>query len=933
MLEEKIQWYQKELTAIAAELKTDLHQGLTEEQIVEKRAQFGPNELTETAGKSILAMLLTQFKEFLVILLLIAAVVSGFLGEWFDSIVILFIVALNAFLGVFQEFKAEKSLAALKKLSAPIAKVLRNGHIRALPAQELVPGDVVILEAGDFVPADARLIEVANLKVEESALTGESVPVEKVGRTYSEELPLADRKNLVFMGTVVTYGRAKAVVTGTGMKTQIGQIATMIQQVEPEATPLQQKLEEFGKYLGILALGICALIFVIGWLRGEEPVEMFLTSVSLAVAAIPEGLPAIVTIVLALGVQRLAKQRAIIRKLPAVETLGAATVICSDKTGTLTQNQMTVRRIYTTGNLYEVSGQGYSPEGEFRLNNSIVDTTPEGSLRLLLLTGTLCNDANLDHEKTNEGDNWKIVGDPTEGALVVVGAKAGISKKNSNQTNRRVLEIPFDSERKLMTTIHEGSLPEKHFQTIEQNTPDGLWGITKGAPDMVIHKCNAYFTSDGIKELTEPVREELLKQNAAMAHHALRVLAVALRRLPEISGIHLDRVEEELIFIGFWGMIDPPRLEVRDSIKECRSAGIKPVMITGDHRDTAAAIASELGLLTKDQMVINGQELDKMSDEELDRDIDKIAVYARVSPENKVRIVDMFRKKGNVVAMTGDGVNDAPALKRADIGAAMGITGTDVAKGAAEMVLADDNFATIVGAVREGRIIFENIKKAVYFLLSCNIGEIFLILLAILLQYPVPLIAIQILWVNLVTDSLPALALGVEPAEPGIMKRKPRRKEAGIFVAGMKMTILFEGLIIGGLTLVAFLIGYYTDKSISIRLAQNLEYATVNSSLVLGRTMAFATLSLSQLFHVFNFRSVKESIFKPGTVINKYLIGASVVSALIQLTVMTIPLFQHIFKVIPLDLEHWFYIVALAIMTIPLVELWKAVYLRRLLKD
>lgn len=930
---EKQKWYQKKDSDIAVELETDLKQGLDDQQVRAKREQYGLNELMEVAGKSIWAMLFEQFKEFLVILLFIAAIISGFLGEWLDSIVILFIVSLNAFLGVFQEFKAEKSLAALKAMSSPMAKVIRNGQVRSVPAQELVPGDLFILEAGDFVPADGRLIEVANLKVEESALTGESVPVDKVNQTYDEDLPLAERKNLVFMGTVVTYGRAKAVATNTGMQTEIGQIASMIQQVEPESTPLQKKLEEFGKYLGILALGICALIFFIGWFRGEKPIEMFLTSVSLAVAAIPEGLPAIVTIVLALGVQRMAKQRAIIRKLPAVETLGAATVICSDKTGTLTQNQMTVRRIYVSGNLVEVTGQGYEPEGEFMRNGQIEDVSSEGALRLLLTCGVLCNDSNLEHEKTEEGERWKIIGDPTEGALVVAAAKTGISKDKLGKDNQRVLEIPFDSDRKLMTTIHEGDLPEKFIRTIGESIPQGLWGITKGAPDMVLNRCVSYLAADGIKSLTPDIKEELLKQNTAMANEALRVLAVAVRRLPEVNQIHLDRVEEELIFIGFWGMIDPPRLEVRDSIAECLSAGIKPVMITGDHRDTAAAIASELGLLTGELKVINGQDLDKMSDMELDTEIDRIAVYARVSPENKVRIVDTFRKKGNVVAMTGDGVNDAPALKRADIGAAMGITGTDVAKGAAEMVLADDNFATIVGAVKEGRIIYENIKKSVYFLLSCNIGEIILIFFAILLQFPVPLVAIQILWVNLVTDSLPALALGMEPAEPGIMNRKPRPKDMGIFEHGMKRTILFEGLVIGALTLGAFLVGYFTDKTISLRLAQGLEYAMVNPSLALGRTMAFATLSFSQLIHVFNFRSIKNSVFKAGTTVNPFLIGASVISGLIQLFVMVVPTFQHIFKIIPLDSEHWLCVIGAAFATIPLVELWKAIYLRKFLKD
>jgi Ca2+-transporting ATPase len=904
--------YQQEITTLIRDNESNLTDGLTEEAVLGKRQKYGGNELAEKPGKSILAMFLDQFKDFLIVLLFIAAAISGFLGEWLDSVVILVIVAINAFLGVFQEFKAEKSLAALKKLSAPLAKVVREGNVMQILAEQLVPGDIFILEAGDFVPADGRLFEAANLKVEESALTGESVPVEKTIAVYHEELPLADRKNMVFMGTVVTYGRGKGIVVATGMRTEIGKIATLIQTVEPETTPLQEKLEEFGKQLGILALAVCAIIFLLGWLRGEKVIAMFLTSVSLAVAAIPEGLPAIVTIVLALGVQRLAKQRAIIRKLPAVETLGAATVICSDKTGTLTQNQMTVRRVYTVGVDYEVTGRGYRPEGKFRLSGRPVAAPETGSLKLTLLAGALCNDANLICETVDGQKVWKIVGDPTEGALVVAAAKIGLERPQLRDLFPRVLEIPFDSDRKLMTTIHRGQLPEPYLAKLEQKIPDGLWAITKGAPDMVINRCASYLTARGIVKLDAAARKELLQANSGMARQALRVLGVALRRLPQVGQIQLERVEAELTFIGFWGMIDPPRLEVRNSIAQCRRAGIMPVMITGDHRDTAAAIAAELGLLSGDKLVMSGQELDKLSEAELMAKIEQIAVYARVSPENKVLIVNSLREKGHVVAMTGDGVNDAPALKRADIGAAMGITGTDVAKGAAEMVLADDNFATIVNAIREGRIIYENIKKAIYFLLSCNIGEIFAILLAIVLQYPVPLLAIQILWVNLVTDSLPALALGMEPAEPGIMNRKPRNKADGIFEVGMKRTIILEGFLIGCFALLAFAFG----RCFGGNIAQ-------------ARTMAFGALSFSQLFHVFNFRSIKESVFKRGMVNNRYLIGAALLSGLIQLLVMMLPLLRDIFKLTALDVNHWGLVLLLSALPIPLVELWKATYIKR----
>ena len=913
---ETVKWYQIEAERAAEALESDLQQGLNDDQVQAKRSQHGSNELEEEPGKPIWAMFFDQFKEFLVILLFIAAIVSGFLGEWLDSAVIMAIVILNAFIGVFQEYKAEQSLAALKRLSSPLAKVIRNGHVKSIPAQELVPGDLIILEAGDFVAADARLTEAVNLKVEEAALTGESVPVEKAIAVLPEELPLGDQKNLVFMGTVVTYGRGKAVVTKTGMRTEIGQIASLLKQAVPESTPLQQKLEEFGKYLGTLALGVCALIFLLGWFRGEDLTTMFLTSVSLAVAAIPEGLPAIVTIVLAIGVQRLARQRAIIRKLPAVETLGAATVICSDKTGTLTQNQMTVKRIFAGGEWYEVSGQGYNPKGEYLRDGKAIAGVENGSLKTILLCGALCNDAILEEDRKDANQTWKIIGDPTEGALVVAAAKAGMNKEDLAREYQRVLEIPFDSDRKLMTTIHKGSLPDERFQKIEAETPKGLWAITKGAPDIVLSRCASVLTSEGIQDLTPDLKEELMKHNGEMAQDALRVLGVAVRRMPEANQIDLNSVEEKLIFIGFWGMIDPPRPEVKDSIIECRTAGIKPVMITGDHRDTATAIARDLGLLGENDLVMTGQELDNIGDDELIRKAEQIAVYARVSPQHKVRIVNIFRNKGHVVAMTGDGVNDAPALKQADIGAAMGISGTDVAKSAAEMVLADDNFATIVGAVREGRVIFENIKKAVYFLLSCNIGEIFSIFLALLLQLPVPLLAIQILWVNLVTDSFPALALGMEPAEPGIMKRKPRKKEEGIFAKGMKRTIFLEGFLIGAFTLLAFYCGTY-----------------LNGSLEQGRTMAFATLSFSQLFHVFNFRAVKNSIFKRGMIVNKFLIGASVFSGLLQLTVMLTPAFQRVFKVIPLDFNQWLIVFGLAVSTIPVVEIWKLIYFKHFCED
>jgi Ca2+-transporting ATPase len=895
------EWYTLSTADLAEALDSNCSRGLTHEQVEQRRKQYGLNELEEQKGITVWEMFLGQFKEFLVILLIAAAVISLAIGETTDAIVILAVVLLNAVLGVIQEYKAEKSLAALKTLSAPTAKVVREGAVFEIPARELVPGDLVVLEAGDYIPADARLVEAASLAVDESALTGESVPVEKDAAFIAPEtLPLADRKNMVHMGTMATAGRGCALVTATGMNTEIGHIAGMIQAAPVEKTPLQKKLDHFGRRLGLLAIFLCALIFILGVLRGIDILPMFLTSVSLAVASIPEGLPAIITIVLALGVQRMARQQAIIRKLPAVETLGAATVICSDKTGTLTQNEMTVRRIDYGAAPIKVTGEGYKSKGEFLSGDEVIEPLQDRLLRLLLTIGLLNNDACI----LEEEGQFKVVGDPTEGALITVAEKAGLVRSELAAALPRIHEYPFDSTRKLMSTVHLGdlALPWPGLKECR------AWLLTKGAPDMVLERCRYRITPSGLEELTASQKEELLSRNGEMARDALRVLGFAFRPLPEEAAcLPMEEAERELVFAGFMGMIDPPRPEAKEAIKTCHEAGIDVKMITGDHAETALAIARELGLASSRDEIITGLELEQIDDEELAARIDRLKVFARVAPEQKVRIVRALKANGEIAAMTGDGVNDAPALKQADIGTAMGRTGTAVAKEAAEMVLADDNFATIVHAVEEGRVIYENIKKAVFFLLSCNAGEIVTIFLAILLGWPLPLLPIQILWVNLITDTLPALALGVDPRESDMMRRPPRDPQSGLFDAHTVRTLIAFGLLIGLITLAAFSVG-------------------AGESVEVGRTMAFATLSLCQLVHVFNFRSLHHSVVGRNFYANRQLLGAVVISGALQLFVLLVPAVAGIFHVVPLDPEKWFYVAALSLTPLFMGEMWKAAH-------
>ena len=835
-------YYSMSKQEIEDKLKTSVNDGISSGKAAERLKEFGYNEFKEKKTTSLFQKFIEQFKDFLVIILIIAATVSCFLGEISDAVIIFIVVIIDAAMGVIQENKAEESLKALKKMAAPLAHVIRDGKSYEIPSREVVPGDIVILEAGKFVPADLRIIESANLKIEESSLTGESVPSEKDSNVLDNiDIPLGDRNNTAFMSSMVTYGRGTGIVYATGMNTEIGKIADMISKVENETTPLQNKLQEAGKWLGIGSLVICAAMFIVGVIGGRPVFNMFMTAVSLAVAAIPEGLPAIVTIVLAVGVQKLIKRNAIIRKLPAVETLGCATVICSDKTGTLTQNRMTVKKIYTA--------TGFADD--------IIDA------KKVLQISNLCNDTKI----VEEDGKIKTIGDPTETALVDIALHADIDKRKLEQEFERVDEIPFDSDRKLMTTFN------KSGEKIEINT--------KGAPDVLIKKCK-YIYDNGIREITNKDMENISKANEEMAKDALRVLAAGFKIVDKIDR---ETAEENLVFAGLLGMIDPPREEAREAVHLCRTAGIKPVMITGDHKITAVAIAKELGILTDNSEALSGVEIDKLSDEELKNKVEKISVYARVSPEHKVRIVKAWKDKGQVVAMTGDGVNDAPALKIANIGAAMGITGTDVAKEAADMILTDDNFATIVSAVGEGRTIYANIKKSINYLLSCNIGEILTLFIATILGWFEPLLPIHILWVNLVTDSFPALALGMEPAEPGTMQQKPRDPDEGIFSKGFGTKILLQGIFIGAVTIAAFLYGR------SINASEEIKELT-------ARSMAFFTLSLSQLVHAYNMRHENKSVLFNKMFENKYLNWATLTSALIQFAVLATPHIRKIFKVI-----------------------------------
>ncbi|MDR6227168.1 Ca2+-transporting ATPase [Desmospora profundinema] len=867
----------------------DPENGLKAGEAESRLRRVGPNQLAEGKRLSLIALLLNQFKDFMVLVLLAATLVSGLLGEYTDAIAIIAIVVLNAVLGFVQEFRAERSLSALKELSAPTARVKRDGAWIRIPASNLVPGDLVSLESGDRIPADIRLIEVKNLYIEESALTGESVPVNKTASVLTGgDIPLGDRKNMAFLGTMAVRGAGSGVVVHTGMETEMGRIAHLIQTTETMQTPLQNRLEQLGKILITVAIFLTAVVVLTGIIHGHDAYKMFLAGVSLAVAAIPEGLPAIVTIALALGVQRMIRRRAIVRKLPSVETLGCASVICSDKTGTLTQNKMTVTHLWVGGRTMEVSGSGYVPEGKFTAGGKGIHPRQDPHLKRLLEIAVLCNNTSLIRKEGREGllrrkqESWHVDGDPTEGALLVVGAKGGLTGKTLSSEWKRVGEFPFDSERKMMSVLAENRNGKRLL-------------LAKGAPDVLLGRCTHILKEGRIIPLTESLRKEALKTNEQLAKMALRNLGFAYR---EWSGAMPERessAERELVFVGLAGMIDPPREEVKDAIHTCRQAGIRTVMITGDHQTTAVAIAKRLGILTPGGLTMTGADLQKLDDAAFQERVNDVQVYARVSPEHKLRIVKALQRERHVVAMTGDGVNDAPAIKAADIGIAMGVMGTDVSKEASSLILADDNFATIVSAIEEGRSIYDNIRKFISYLLASNVGEILVMFLAMLAGMPLPLVPIQILWVNLVTDGLPAMALGVDPAEEDTMKRRPRDSRESIFARGVGWKILTRGFLIGSFTLGAFW----------------LAYSEAPDDLVRAQTVAFATLVLAQLIYVFDCRS-SQSIFHRNPFSNMALVLAVFSSALLLLVVMYVPAFQPVFHTVALGFREWALVLAAA---------------------
>ncbi len=887
---ERKSWYQLSAEETLRRLESDRKAGLTAAEAKRRLESYGTNELREKKKISPLALFLNQFRDFMVLVLVGAVLISGLLGEYLDAITIIAIILLNGCLGFIQEFRAERSLRALKRLSAPKAKVIRGGKTLEIDASMLVPGDVVLLESGDRIPADIRFLETNGVFVEESALTGESVPVAKHDRPIvAPDVPLGDRRNIGYMGTLVTRGTAAGIVVSTGMETEMGKIADLIQNTEVMATPLQQRLEHLGKILIGVALVLTVFVVVAGIWHGQPAYGMFLAGVSLAVAAIPEGLPAIVTIALALGVQRMIRRKAIVRKLPSVETLGSATVICSDKTGTLTENKMTVVKLWGGGRTMNVTGTGYVPKGQVLEGNKVLDLRRDILLRRIMQISALCNNAELvppeeNHNRrkwlktADDQAGWKIKGDPTEGALAVLAAKAGVSKESLSSLYRRVREIPFDSERKRMSVVveHQG----------------GRLLCTKGAPDVLLNNCKYILWDGKLKWLDEKLRRQVEEANEAMAKSALRVIGFAYRELGANELKMSDEsLEKGLVFVGLAGMMDPPRAEVKEAIYKCKQAGIRTVMITGDHQSTAEAIAEQLGMMPKGGLSVSGKELESMSDDELDRKVNNIYVYARVTPEHKLRIVKSLQRQGHVVAMTGDGVNDAPAIKAADIGISMGITGTDVSKEASSLVLSDDNFATIVAAIEEGRGIYENIRKFIRYMLASNVGEILTMFIAMMFGMPLPLVPIMILWVNLVTDGLPAMALGVDTAEDDLMTQQPRPARENIFARGLGWKIISRGVLIGLCTLAAFW----------IVLNQNPD---TPQTLTLAQTVAFATLVMAQLIHVFDCRS-SISIFHRNMLENKYLVAAVLSSVLLLLMVLYVEPLQPIFKTAPLGMDEW----------------------------
>ncbi|MCT8139770.1 calcium-translocating P-type ATPase, SERCA-type [Anaerobacillus sp. CMMVII] len=893
-----MKWYEREIKDVEEITRSHFSNGLTDEEASKRLKQFGYNKLDEGETVSAFFLFIAQFKDFMVIVLLVATLISGLLGEYIDAITIMLIILLNGILGFIQERKAEKSLAALKELSAPQMTVLRAGEWIKVPSSEVVVGDIVKFTSGDRVGADIRIIESKGLRIEESALTGESVPVQKTEAVLSgEDLSIGDQENMAFMGTMVTQGSGIGVIVATGMKTEMGKIAHLLQSAETMITPLQHKLEQLGKILIMVALFLTALVVLIGVYQGHDAYIMFLAGVSLAVAAIPEGLPAIVTVALALGVQRMIKRKAIVRKLPAVETLGCASVICSDKTGTLTQNKMTVTNLWSGGNTWEVSGTGYTPNGDFYTNGKKVSLHLEKSLQQLLTFGALCNNAKIISNDVKEGifgkskAEYSIDGDPTEGALIVSAAKAGISRQDLQSDYILVEEFPFESTRKMMSVIVERKKDGKRFV------------VTKGAPDVLLSRSSQILWEDRLQPLSPQRESAVISSIENLASQALRTIAIAFKEINRDANISSEAsVENNLTFIGLQGMIDPPRPEVKASILECSEAGIKTIMITGDHIITAQAIAKQLNILPIHGKIMDGNTLAKMSVSDLEAVVDDIYVYARVSPEHKLKIVKALQAKGHIVAMTGDGVNDAPAIKAANIGVAMGITGTDVAKEASSLVLSDDNFATIKAAIKEGRNIYDNIRKFIRYMLASNVGEILVMLFAMMLGMPLPLVAIQILWINLVTDGLPAMALGLDQAESDVMRRNPRHPQESVFARGLAWKIVSRGFMIGVVTLIAFW----------LTLSQHPD------DLMRAQSVAFATLVMAQLIHVFDCRS-EHSVFHRNPFQNIYLVLAVLSSTALMLVVMYFPPLQPVFHTVGLNLREWLLVLGMA--SIPTIAL------------
>ncbi|MCY8425707.1 calcium-translocating P-type ATPase, SERCA-type [Bacillus vallismortis] len=874
-----MKFHEMEQTDLLEATNTSMKQGLTEKEVKKRLDKHGPNELQEGKKTSALLLFFAQFKDFMVLVLLAATLISGFLGEYVDAVAIIAIVLVNGILGFFQERRAEQSLQALKELSTPHVMALREGSWIKIPSKDLVPGDIVKFTSGDRIGADVRIVEAKSLEIEESALTGESIPVVKhADKLKKPDVSLGDITNMAFMGTIVTRGSGVGVVVGTGMNTAMGKIADMLESAGTLSTPLQRRLEQLGKILIVVALLLTVLVVAVGVLQGHDLYTMFLAGVSLAVAAIPEGLPAIVTAALSLGVQRMIKQKSIVRKLPAVETLGCASIICSDKTGTLTQNKMTVTHVWSGGKTWRVTGAGYEPQGSFTLNEKEVSVNEHMPLQQMLLFGALCNNSNIEKR---DGE-YVLDGDPTEGALLTAARKGGFSKEFVESHYRVIEEFPFDSARKMMTVIVEDQDRKRYI-------------VTKGAPDVLMQRSSRIYYDGSAALLTNERKAETESVLRHLASQALRTIAVAYRPIKTGETPSMEQAEKDLTLLGLSGIIDPPRPEVRQAIKECREAGIKTVMITGDHVETAKAIAKDLRLLPKSGKIMDGNMLNELSQEELSNVVEDVYVFARVSPEHKLKIVKAFQENGHIVAMTGDGVNDAPAIKQADIGVAMGITGTDVAKEASSLVLVDDNFATIKSAIKEGRNIYENIRKFIRYLLASNVGEILVMLFAMLLALPLPLVPIQILWVNLVTDGLPAMALGMDQPEGDVMRRKPRHPKEGVFARKLGWKVVSRGFLIGAATILAFVIVYHRNP-------ENLAYA---------QTIAFATLVLAQLIHVFDCRS-ETSVFSRNPFQNMYLIGAVLSSILLMLVVIYYAPLQPIFHTVAITPGDWMLVIGMS---------------------